>query len=303
MKHVCVKFLIIVLFILNHLFVFSEGFAAGTLVKTAAGYIAIDNLCVGDFVVCFDKQQNIIEKPIIFIAKKTTSYYARVCIGEDCLTIAHNQKIYRPEEDSWFFVSCLKKNDVIGLNPSVVESLEWVNESIDIYWISVAEYHNFFVTTSDICVHNFVPAIVLGMSILFGSGAIEIGGMTLGLTGLGAYLGYQWHKYKQDDFSMGLTFAHDDNLISEYGVEYNDAQVPGKPTEDDGYYPPKNWDGKKVKNPNGPGYGWPDKKGRIWIPTGPNGHGAPHWDVENSDGSYENVMPGGRIRGKNGSIK
>lgn len=60
----------------------------------------------------------------------------------------------------------------------------------------------------------------------------------------------------------------------------------------------KNWDGKKIKNPNGPGYGWPDKKGNVWVPTGPEGHGCPHWDVEKPNGDYENVVPGGRIRRK-----
>ena len=80
--------------------------------------------------------------------------------------------------------------------------------------------------------------------------------------------------------------------------EKSDAQAPGKPTKDDGFEAPKNWDGKKVKNPNGPGYGWPDKRGNVWVPTGPNGHGGPHWDVEGPDNNYENVVPGGGIRGK-----
>ena len=77
----------------------------------------------------------------------------------------------------------------------------------------------------------------------------------------------------------------------------DDVQAPGKPTEQDGYYPPKKWDGKKVKNPKGPGYGWPDKDGNIWVPTGPKGHGGPHWDVQVPRGrSYRNVLPGGKER-------
>lgn len=82
------------------------------------------------------------------------------------------------------------------------------------------------------------------------------------------------------------------------------AQAPGKPTEADGYYPPKKWDGKKVKMTNGPlagKYGWPDREGRIWVPTGPKGapmaHGGPHWDVAYPDGKKPvNVYPGGKIR-------
>jgi hypothetical protein len=69
------------------------------------------------------------------------------------------------------------------------------------------------------------------------------------------------------------------------------ARAPGKPTEKDGYIPPKNWNGQKVKNPNGPGYGYPDKNGNVWIPSGEGGHGGPHWDVEHPGGGYHNVFP------------
>ena len=81
--------------------------------------------------------------------------------------------------------------------------------------------------------------------------------------------------------------------------ESGDAQAPGMPAADDGYECPKKWDGKKVKSPNGRGYGWPDKKGNVWIPTGPGSgaHGGPHWDVQKPGGGYINVYPGGRTRG------
>jgi len=75
------------------------------------------------------------------------------------------------------------------------------------------------------------------------------------------------------------------------------AQAPGMPTEKDGYCPPKNWDGKKVKHPKNGKYGWPDENGSIWVPSGPNGHGGPHWDVQSLNGKrYANVYPGGKIR-------
>jgi hypothetical protein len=73
---------------------------------------------------------------------------------------------------------------------------------------------------------------------------------------------------------------------------------PGKPTAEDGYTPPKKWDGKLVKNPNGPGAGYPDKDGNVWVPTGTGGaaHGGPHWDVQKPGGGYVNVYPGGKVR-------
>jgi len=76
------------------------------------------------------------------------------------------------------------------------------------------------------------------------------------------------------------------------------AREPGVPTEKDGFKPKKRWDGKMVPNPNGPGYGYPDKDGNVWIPTGsgPGAHGGPHWDVQKPSGGYVNVYPGGKVR-------
>ncbi|KAK6522050.1 hypothetical protein TWF281_002619 [Arthrobotrys megalospora] len=84
--------------------------------------------------------------------------------------------------------------------------------------------------------------------------------------------------------------------------ENDDAKAPGKPTEDDGFEEPKKDTGMKVP-PGGRKKGWPDKKGNIWVPTGPGSgdgsrqpHGGPHWDVVGPDGSHRNVYPGGRVR-------
>ncbi len=91
-----------------------------------------------------------------------------------------------------------------------------------------------------------------------------------------------------------LVYSNEKEAASEDEI----AQAPGKPTENDGFVPKKNWDGKKVKHTRG--WGWPDKNGNIWIPFGPKGHGGPHWDVQRPGRSkdYDNVVPGGRIRGQ-----
>ena len=52
-------------------------------------------------------------------------------------------------------------------------------------------------------------------------------------------------------------------------------------------------------NPNGPGNGWLDSDGNVWVPTGHGGraHGGPHWDVQQPrGGGYVNVYPGGTRR-------
>ena len=82
-----------------------------------------------------------------------------------------------------------------------------------------------------------------------------------------------------------------------------DAFPPlGEPGAEDGFEPKKRWDGKKVKNPNGRGYGYPDKNGNVWVPTrgspsSGNSHGGEHWDVQTPGGGYTNVFPSGGGRG------
>jgi len=79
------------------------------------------------------------------------------------------------------------------------------------------------------------------------------------------------------------------------------AKSPGKPGEAEGFCDPKGgpqW----VPNPNGPGHGWLDAKGKVWVPTGLAGaprtgttggaHGGPHWDVQDPrSGDYVRVYP------------
>ena len=78
----------------------------------------------------------------------------------------------------------------------------------------------------------------------------------------------------------------------------NDAQAQGIPTAQDVFIPPKKWDGKKHRHPINGKVGYPDRKGNIWVPTGPGplGHGGPHWDVQTPDGRAKNVYPGGKVR-------
>lgn len=82
----------------------------------------------------------------------------------------------------------------------------------------------------------------------------------------------------------------------ENAYDPNGPKAPGKPTEADGFKPPKggdNW----VPNPNpgrgGSSWGWEDSKGDVWCPTGQGGraHGDPHWDIQSPGGGYRNKRP------------
>ena len=206
-----------------------------------------------------------------------------VKFGDERIGVIGDQLFWNAENNVW-----------IGALSLGVEGI-LVKENVDAYLIGVARYHNFLVTKTDICVHNFFPPVVVALSVAFGSGTIEIASVSAGLAGLGAFLGYRWHKKDKEKHKFVI-----EPQFYENGIHCaDDAQAPGMPTEKDGFYPPKKWDGKKKTHPINGIVGWPDKKGKIWVPTGvgPKAHGGPHWDVQYPNGiDYDNVYPGGKIR-------
>lgn len=76
----------------------------------------------------------------------------------------------------------------------------------------------------------------------------------------------------------------------------------GKPTNEDGFVPKRNWGGKKTVASNGK-RGYEDKDGDIWVPVKKSNHGGAHggehWDVQHRDGTYHNTFPGGKKAGGN----
>jgi RHS repeat-associated protein len=104
-------------------------------------------------------------------------------------------------------------------------------------------------------------------------------------------------------FGQGLIVAVANDLMHMGAKEILDGvsqgEPGGPPTLDDlkrnppnhpEYESPKGGD-RKVKNPNGKGTGWLDRKGRVWVPTDHKGTHAPHWDREIPGGGYDNVYP------------
>ncbi len=227
-----------------------------------------------------------------------------------------SQQFYRIADRQWVEAYMLKNGDVLLCDNNKTIELKQIvvtGEKLKVYTIEVKDTHTFLVGFYRIVTHNmFVPiAASLGLSIPFSTGCGGTLGVILGPVGLiggivfGGIIGCVVGTYMKEGFSKyTLSFKVDaiESIVNN-NKEYrgaidssNDAQAPGKPTERDGFVPKKSWGGEKVKHRRG--YGWPDKKGSIWIPTGPNGHGGPHWDVQHPDGSYDNIVPGGGIRGK-----
>ncbi|MEG7978458.1 MAG: hypothetical protein NY202_00605 [Mollicutes bacterium UO1] len=133
-------------------------------------------------------------------------------------------------------------------------------------------------------------------------------------TNSGFYLGrrtiYDWWgngldlEERQSLLSWGYNDRSDCFSLEELkGMLRLEQKAPGKPTGNDGFEPKSGWDGKTLERAPKSHHkkGYPDNKGRVWVPTGKNTdnvkqHGDPHWDRVYPDGSHDNVYPRGKVR-------
>ncbi|MCL4361556.1 polymorphic toxin-type HINT domain-containing protein [Candidatus Dependentiae bacterium] len=327
-------YLYLSIIILFYTSLFGHGFSSETLIKNS---LTIKQIChnfdeENQKVLSYDlNAQQYKKRKIKSVGKSKANCYFRIGFDEyfnNDILCTPTQEFYVPSIKKWVPTFNLKVGDKLltKSNQSIeITHLEFIKKSRKVYSIEVEKNHNFFVGRHFILTHNMLlpAALSIGIGSSFGAGAAAgctaggwfgpvtfVGGAVVGgIVGVAIKVikGNKIPEYKLvfNKEHIGEHFKNNanpkdskENPKSDL-EKNNDAQAPGKPTENDGFIPKKNWDGKKVKNPNGPGYGWPDKKGKVWIPSGPNGHGCPHWDVEDPNGSYENIVPGGKIRGKN----
>jgi RHS repeat-associated protein len=108
-------------------------------------------------------------------------------------------------------------------------------------------------------------------------------------------LGYNLGQFTGELLVRGYILLNRPNSIDQLNIY---VRAAGQPTADDGYTPPRNWNGRRVRSPNGNGYGYPDTNGDVCVPTGEGqaAHGGPHWDFQEPGGGYRNVHPGGFVR-------
>jgi hypothetical protein len=308
----------------------AHGFAQGTLIKSSEdGWWSIEQVCRlsrkhnRQSVASYDFYLGcLVNQRVKAGAESETNCYLRIGFDEyRChdIVCTPTQEFYMSLSHEWVPAYTLKVGDMLLSQHDIsteITYIEFIKQPIKVYSIEVKNTHNFFVGHYVVLTHNlFLPvALGIGLGGSFGSGAV-VGGAAGGFFSpitfaggivVGGLIGIAIKVFSHDKQLPRYRLAFDIDVIDGYlkndneqRDKNNDAQAPGKPTENDGYFPPKNWDGKKVKNPHGRGFGWPDEKGKIWVPTGPKGHGGPHWDVQDprsNDKPYRNILPGGKER-------
>ncbi|MGC2310016.1 MAG: polymorphic toxin-type HINT domain-containing protein [Candidatus Babeliaceae bacterium] len=209
------------LFLISSLY--AEGFRAGTLIKTINGYTPIEHLQVNDTVLCFDNNNRLVERPITHILKRHINNYMHLSVNDECIDCAPNQPLYVSEQQTWIKADKLK-NIFLPLNTQTtsykISHVHKVNEEIDVYLLSIADYHNFCVSKADLRAHNFVP-IAIGFAWAFGSG-IEFLGFTVSVVITGIKLTYDLinnNANQRHNVRIGLA----DSITSLNPCRYQDA--------------------------------------------------------------------------------
>ena len=175
------------------------GFIAGTLVKTSNHFLPIEQLTVGDRIICRDFNNRFIVRPITAILCKKVKCFARLKVGNDYIISDIDQLFYLFAEKRWCCVQNLKPGQkflTCSKNFVVLEDVKVIQKENCIYVLSIKEFHNFCVSQDVVVVHNFVP-VVIGLSGIFGLGSIEFIGTGVGLVSFGACVGYLFARNKR----------------------------------------------------------------------------------------------------------
>jgi hypothetical protein len=315
-----------------------HGFGGNTLIQNEeGGYWPISNMV--DYVgaghslqvFSYDEfEQNFIPKKVKSAGFCESEYYCLLSFNHDKASLACTplQLFYHVKDPSsltatqrtshaWVAAFKLKAGDKLlcaGNKMIEILDIELRYEKLKVYTLEIKGTHTFLVTPHNIVAHNMLLpcGAIAGLTIPLDIGCGASIGTMFGPVGIcagvvvGGVVGCFVNACIKDRVvEYGLSFKSKEvaSFVESNKKEFDNnhgAQAPGKPTENDGFIPKKNWDGKKVKHPKTGDIGWPDEQGNIWKPTGvgPLAHGGPHWDVTSKDGKrHWNIMPGGKERG------
>ena len=135
-------------------------FVAGTLVLTASGLIAIEQIKAGDIVYAADEESlDVSLKPVLETYIRETSSLVHLTINGENIISTYDHPYYVKDkgfvsaEALWIGAELIDKNG----NVVLVEQLYRENlgdESVKVYNFQVEEYHTYFVGRTMILVHN-----------------------------------------------------------------------------------------------------------------------------------------------------
>ena len=148
----------------------SAGFTGTTLIHTPQGFALLQNLKVGDQVICVANNSCFV-KPIYSVqSKKVENLFKVITHGGDVICSSPDARFFLPKNQQWGHASELCAGNWLlqqngeGIKVKQVESLAG---STDIFDIGVTQYPNFGVAENGIIVHN-MSSLPAGLALIRG---------------------------------------------------------------------------------------------------------------------------------------
>lgn len=141
-----------------------EGFALGMIVHTNADPKKIEDIQVGDLVLSKDLAHDIqVVCPVTHICKEIIPSYVEIVLDHETITTALGQKFYLESLNDFVTVQELMHSPELQAQfPETILEIRQVNGSIEIYKLTVAHEHSFYVTEKQLLAHNFIPMVAVG---------------------------------------------------------------------------------------------------------------------------------------------
>jgi hypothetical protein len=139
-----------------------EGFALGTIIQTDADPKKIEAIQVGDLVLSKDITNNMqVVCPVTHIAKEQIPSYIEIVLEHETIITAPGQKFYSTALGDWITVQEIMQSEELQAQfQEPILEIRQVNESIEIYKLTIAHEHNFYITEKQLLAHNFAHVLM-----------------------------------------------------------------------------------------------------------------------------------------------
>ena len=141
--------------------ILAEGFVAGTLIKTEAGPVPIEQIKEGDNVCAYGFDDCYYMQHVLFAGKKETSVLVGLTIDGELILTAPEQCFLKGLEEIWTPAANLQPGDKLRAFSGylTIEKIEIGEIPAEIHTLSVVDFGNFFVSNHEIVAHNWVALV------------------------------------------------------------------------------------------------------------------------------------------------